>query len=276
MGVPARLCQRSLDELLPVQHRAGAFGDRLRLLLVAVVKGPKPEKYVAIEAPPSGTPLAWATFRWQIRRAAKDTGGEMTATVFSPDSGQVRAVFALGRQERIRVSGPHMPEAAAAGQDIALAVDAACLDDGRFCVAGTNTVALTGTLDRCMNKESPRLSMELHGGVVAGRELSLGFIMCNHAMASEVRGSLIAFACENDVPVHGWRCDHVVRHALEEGRRYAVPAMKCQASTLLKWPLPDGTRPKVMGALILILNEAGQVVDSICTEKPCNRTGICG
>ena len=437
---------------------------------VTVVKGPEPEKYAALEAPPSGTPLAWATFRWQIRRAAKDTGGELTATVFSPDSGQVRTVFALGRQERIRVSGPNLPEAVAAGQDIALAVDAACLDedrfvkrvrfwtsgeiprdatevsvapgledrgvlrytsggkrfmvqgtplelariyeptvwhgklavttndticgmavatddtgrsacgpvvrvagpvvakktwlerlgfkskgsdaggvqspgyptegsvavylfldggdasrklaqqvetyrraaphrihvlcfmegatpaplmsayrekhrvrqlpsavfDGQFCVVGTNTVALTGTLDRCMNKESPRLSMELHGGVVADCELSLGFIMCNHVRASEVRGSLAAFACENDVPVHGWRCDHVVRHALEEGRTFSVPAKKCQAPTLLKWPLPDGARPKMVGALILILNEAGQVVDSICTEKPCSRSGICG
>ena len=437
---------------------------------VTVVKGPEPEKYAAIEAPPSGTPLAWATFRWQIRRAAKDTGGEMTATVFSPDSGQVRAVYALGRQERIRVSGPQMPEAVAAGQEIALAVDAACLDedrfvkrvrfwhsgeiprdatevavapgleergilqfmaggkrlmvqgtpleltrlyeptvwrgklavatndaicgvavatddtgrsacgpvariagpevakktwlerlgfkgkspdaggvqptgyptegsvavylfldggdasrklaqqvetyrraaphrihvlcfmegatppplmgayrekhrvgqlpsavfDGRFCVAGTNTVALTGTLDRCMNKPSPRLSMELHGGVVAGRELSLGFIMCNHAMASEVRGTQTAFACENDVPVGGWWCDHIVRYALEEGRPYAVPAKKCQMPTLLKWTLPEGVRSKKVGALILLLNEAGQVVDSICTEKPCSRSGICG
>jgi hypothetical protein len=153
--------------------------------------------------------------------------------------------------------------------------------DGQFRVDGTNVVALTGTLDRCMNKPSPRLSMEVHGGVVAGRDLSLGFIMCNHAAPvsgapSAASGSMAAFAYENDMPVGTWRCDRVVRHVLQESANYTVPSGLCIPPMMLKWTLPAGAQPKQTGALILLLNEAGKVIDSLCTEKPCGRTGICG
>ncbi len=421
---------------------------------LSVIDGPTPTNYPSIDAPPSGTPKAWATFRWRLRRFQPDAGGDLAVTVSSADSGQVRAVYAQGPQTRINISGPLLPETVAGGQKVALAVDASCLDqdrylkrvrfwysseipsdadavdvpagleergilcftaggrqskvqgvpleltrkyepkvwrgtlvvpksgtfcgvaiatddagrtacgpvvrgaapkavvkqaealgypvegsvaaflfldasdasrrlaeqmetyrsaaphrihvlcfvegatpatvmtdyrkkfsvshlpaavfDGRYCVDGTNSVALTGTLDRCFNKPSPRLSMELHGGVVAGRELSLGFILCNHSSADEVRGGLSAFACESGVAVGGWRCDRVARQVLEENRRYNVPVKKCQAPTLLKWELPKGVQPSQTGALILIQDEAGQTIDSICTEKPCSRTGICG
>jgi len=482
---------------------------------IEVLRGPSPASYAAIEAPPSGTPKAWATFTWQVRRTAPDAGGELAVSVSSPDSGQVRATYALSQSTRISVGGPNLPEKIYVGQELQLVVEAACLDDdrylksvrfwysadiprgatavgiqpglekqgilryteggrelmvqgvpvelsrkyeptlwrgmvamptngtlcgvavaaddvghtacgpvvrgvvprprhaasegqgwfgrlprgamacaafafvvavaaalrrsavtglaaallavvsgvlcvmqprsagnkaetrdypvegsvavclfldagdasrrlaeqmesyrraaphrihvlcfvegetpapvmrswrdrfdvsrlpsavfdGRHCVDGTNTVALTGTLDRCFNKASPRLSMELHGGVVAGRELSLGFILCNHALPGEVRGSLAAFACENGLTVGEWRCDRIVRQVLEENQHYAVPAKMCKPPFLMKWILPESVRSSQTGALILIMDESGQVVDSICTEKPCSRTGICG
>lgn len=148
--------------------------------------------------------------------------------------------------------------------------------DATHCIDGTNTVALTGTLDRCFNKVASRLSMELHGGIIAKRELSIGFIMCNHVRATEVRGYIAAFAYESNVSVGTWRCQRVVRHLLEEKSAYAIPAKLCKPPLLLKWKLPEGVQPDQTGALILILDESGQVIDSICTEKPCLRTGICG
>ena len=37
---------------------------------VEVVAGPEPARYAVIEAPVSGTPKVWATFRWLLRRTS--------------------------------------------------------------------------------------------------------------------------------------------------------------------------------------------------------------
>jgi len=148
--------------------------------------------------------------------------------------------------------------------------------DAQTLVDGTNAVAVAGTLDRCFGKPASRLSMELHGGVIAGQELSLGFIMCNHASRHEARGAIAAFAFESGVTLDGWRCDRVVRNVMVEGRTYAIPMGKCQPPTMLKWNIPTGVSPEQTGALTVILDEAGRLIDSICTEHPCSRTGACG
>lgn len=479
---------------------------------LAMLAGPEPRNYAAIEAPPSGTPQAWATFQWRLQRTRPDTGGDLTVTVSSADSGQAQAIHALDRQSRIAVRGPELPGVLPAGQEAAIAVDAACLDpdrfvkhvrfwysteippgaeqielpatleergilrfamagrqlmvqgksidlarkyeptvwhgalpaqthgplhgvavatddagrtahgpvvhvaapgaaggvptggmrrwillgallllagitalvalrrpsvraaaaavllvsaiggllwsirpsagqnpepagyptnsstvaflfldrgeasrrlseqmetyrraaphrihvvcfvegltpaailnayrdrfhvvrtpsavfDGHALVDGTNAVAVAGTLDRCYEKPLSRLSMELHGGVIAGRQLSLGFIMCNHASRRDAHGSVSAFAVENGVPLDGWRCDHVVWQVMIEERQYAIPMGRCQAPAMMKWELPAGVAPAQVGALVLILDEEGRLIDSICTEQPCSRTGICG
>ena len=476
---------------------------------IAVMTGPEPTQYSAVEAPVSGKPEAWATFRWVVKRTSPDAGDSVTVTISSTDSEQVRATCALGQQSRISIKGPHLPDTLPAGQELALAVDAASLDqdhflksvrfwysteipaeaeavesspelsgrgilrfslggrqlmvqgqavglarkyeptvwhgvlpaqkcgplygvavavddagrtahgpivrvaapatgtvmvgvrwwvligsglaviiaavglvrrrggfavagvvlllavalealwftrspiarkaqapgyptdsstvvylfldrgepsrllaeqmetyrraaphrihvlnfvdgitpapimetyraryhvtraptavfDGYFSVDGTNAVAITGTLDRCFGKPTPGLSMELHGGVMAGHTLSLGFIMCNHASTHDAHGSLTTFGFENGVALDGWRCDHVVRQLMVEGRQFAIPVGKCQPPAMMKWEMPDGVVPGQAGALAVILDEKGRLIDSICTEHPCSRTGICG
>jgi hypothetical protein len=148
--------------------------------------------------------------------------------------------------------------------------------DGHAVVDGTNAVAVAGTLDQCFRKPSPRLSMDLHGGQMAGRLLSLGFIMCNHAARHEARGRVTAFAFENGVMLDGWRCDHVVRSVMLEDRTYSIPVGKCQPPAMMKWEVPAEVAPGRTGGLTVILDELGRLIDSICTERPCSRTGICG
>jgi hypothetical protein len=148
--------------------------------------------------------------------------------------------------------------------------------DARTIVDGANTAAIGGPLDRCLSKPSARLSMELHGGVIAGRQLSLGFLMCNHGVDHDVRGSTAMFAYESGVPLDGWSCDRVVRGEVAEDRSYAIPTGKCQPPLMLKWTIPTGTNPAHVGALTVVFDEQGRVIDSICTEKPCTRSGTCG
>jgi hypothetical protein len=148
--------------------------------------------------------------------------------------------------------------------------------DAYLTVDASNPAAVDGTLDRCFNKPPPRLSMEMHGGVIAGRELSLGFIMCNHGSRRDVRGSTAMFAFENGVAVGGWQCDHVVREQVAESRPFAIPTGKCQPPAMLTWRIGAGVDPKRVGALTIVLDEDGHAIDSICTEKPCARTGVCG
>ncbi len=491
---------------------------------VTVISGPEPASYDAIEAPVSGTPKAFATFRWRVTREDPDAEALLTITVSSADSGQVKGTYALGRQVACKVSGPQLPESLPLGETLPLAVDASCLDDNHFvqsvrfwytteipadaeavempedlaaqgiirfteggrrlmvqglsvdlarkyeptvwygtlpalahgplygvavavddtgraacgplvrsippaqpsasevkpaapesptrgpawwilagitalaagvgCVTlmvrrrrpavaafgamligvaslvvldqmrstpasshktslgyptdssvvvylfldrsdasrqlaqqmetyrtaaphrihvlcfvegvtpqtllatqrerfhvtqipavvldartlieSANAMAVPGTLDRCLARPPARLSMEMHGGVIAGQQLSLGFLMCNHGLDHEVKGSTTMFAYESGVPMEGWSCDRVVRGEVAEGRPYAIPTGKCQAPSMLKWPIPAGVNPAHVGALTIVFDEQGHPIDSICTEKPCARFGVCG
>ena len=434
---------------------------------ITVVSGPEPLNYAAIEAPVSGTPQVWATFRWRVKRTSPEAGTLLTVTVSSPDSGQVKATCDLMRQSRISIQGPRLPDFLTTGQDLAISVNAESLDQGRYLksvrfwysteipagaeqvqvlpdqtgrgimsysvagrqltaqgqsvdlvrkyeptvwrgvlpptmeaplvgvtvavddtgrsasgpvvrllppatltekfgalwrrlspgaskkapgypedsstvvylfldrsdasrqlaekmetyrravphrihvlafvegvtpaslldsyrgrfqitrlpavvydshavVDGTNALAVAGTLDHCFRKPSPRLSMELHGGVIAEKQLSVGFIMCNHASRRDAHGSVSAFAFENGMAVGGWRCDRVVRTVMMEGRTYSIPVGKCQPPAMMKWDIPTGVKPTQTGVLTVILDEQGRLIDSICTERPCSRTGICG
>lgn len=478
---------------------------------LSVLSGPEPARYESIEAPPSGTPQAWATFKWRLRKSHPDAPGEsLTVTVSSPGSGRVQATHTFDLQTRISIGGPRLPDRLPSGQALEIAVDAACLDPDRYvkrvrfwystevpagaepveptpdlaargilqfklagklrpvqgqsmdlarkyeptvwhgtipprreplygvalamddtgrtalgpmvrcaapvsagqpnvdptrwvgmgffltlvgCVAfallprrnalavagvvlliavaigfvwirspsarptddgagypvnastvaylfldggeesrqlaermetyrraaphrihllcfvegitpapilndqrarlhvtrlpsvvfdnhalvdGSDLAAIHGTLDQCYEKPTPRLSMELHGGLITGHQLSLGFIMCNHAARKDAHGSVSAFAFENGVLANGWRCDHVVRASILEHRRYAIPVGKCQAPALMQWSVPAGVAPTNTGVLTVILDRQGRLIDSICTERPCTRTGICG
>jgi hypothetical protein len=477
---------------------------------LSVLSGPEPAGYESIVAPPSGTPQAWATFKWRLRRSSPDAGKSFTAIVSSPGSGQVQATYSFDRQTRISVGGPRLPDRLASDQALEISVDAVSQDPNRYvkrvrfwystdvpagaepveptpdlaargilqfklagklrpvqgqfidlarkyeptvwhgtvpghpgplrgvalaiddtgrtasgpmvrsagpvsagqpnvastrwvgigffltlvgCVSfallprrnalavagvalliavaigfvwvrspsarptddgagypvnastvaylfldggeesrqlaermetyrlaaphrihllcfvegitpapilndqrarlhvtrlpsvvfdnhalvdGSDLAAIHGTLDRCYEKPTPRLSMELHGGWIAGHQLSLGFIMCNHAARQDAHGSVSAFAFENGVLANGWRCDHVVRASLLENRRYAIPVGKCQAPALMQWKAPAGVDSGKTGALTVILDRQGRLIDSICTERPCSRTGICG
>jgi hypothetical protein len=118
--------------------------------------------------------------------------------------------------------------------------------------------------------------MELHGSIIAGRSLSLGFIMCNHGSNVEMRGSTMSFVYENGVALDGWHCGWVVRQLGAPTRPFAIPPARCQPPTMLKWEIPPAVEPAHVGALMLILDKQGRVIDSICTEKPCTRAGVCG
>jgi len=475
---------------------------------MAITSGPEPLSYPAIEARPNGTPLAWAVFRWRLQRTKAESGNDLTITVSSPDSGQVKRIYTLGQQSSIKVSGPALPDVLPMRQDVPISVNATCLDQNRFVkdvrfwysteippeaekvdvppdlaargiirfsvagrqlmvqgqsvdlarkyepttwhgtlpaqtngplsgvavatddagktscgpvlrmvtpggattngntrlwmlvgaiisiiaalallrrggafavvgvvmlfavatgvvwiawtptatetaaggypansstvaylfldrgdssrllveqmetyrrvvphrlhvlcfvegvtpapvmsayreryhvgktptivfdghvsVDGTNAPAVAAALDTCFGKPASRLSMELQGGVIAGHELSLGFIMCNHASRHDAHGSVSAFAFENGVMLSGWRCDHVVRQVMLEDRQYAIPMGKCQPPAMFKWGIPDGVTPSQTGAVTVIMDEQGHLIDSICTERPCSRTGVCG
>jgi hypothetical protein len=475
---------------------------------LALLNGPVPLNYPAVVAPPSGTPLVWATFLWHLERTNSDSENEITVTVSSPDSGQVKATHTLGQQVRSSVTGPRLPEVLPLGQSIPISVEAACLDqdrflknvrfwysteipseaekvdvspdlaakgifrfsmsgkqlmvqgksvvlarkyepttwrgmlpaqklgslygvaiatddagktafgpvvhvaapanetksgnmrwwivvgaffatvlavvmirrrgvlavagiavllavaagiawivktpvvteaaavgyptnsstvvymfldqtessrmlaeqmetyrravphrlhmlcfvegvtpdsvmrtyrdryhvgrtptvvfDGHVSVEGTNGLAAACAMDRCFEKPASRLSMELRGGVIAGNELSLGFIMCNHASRKDARGSATAFAVENGVQLNGWQWEHVVRHVMMESRQYSIPTGKCQPPAIFKWEIPAGVIPSRISGLTVILDEEGHLIDSICTEGICSRTGVCG
>jgi len=142
-------------------------------------------------------------------------------------------------------------------------------------VAVNDAQAIEAKASACMSKDSPLLSMELRGGVIAGRTLSLGLIMCNHTSRPEASGHLSVFAFENHVAVGAWRCDHIVRRQLIADRSYHIPSKKCQPPSMMTWDLPNGVDATQVGALTLIFDDQNRLIDSICTERPCSRTGIC-
>ena len=148
--------------------------------------------------------------------------------------------------------------------------------DTRTLIDGANATAVPGALDRCLAKPPARLSMEMHGGVIAGQQLSLGFLMCNHGVDHEVRGSTAMFAYENGAQMGGWSCDRVVRGQVAQGRPYAIPSGKCQAPSMFKWTVPADVNAARVGALTVVFDGQGHPIDSICTEKPCTRFGTCG
>jgi hypothetical protein len=143
-------------------------------------------------------------------------------------------------------------------------------------VSGIDAQTVRNAVKAGLDKPSPLLSMELRGGVIAGHTLSLGFIMCNHAPRPDALGRLSVFTFENAVTLGDWRCDHVVREQLVTGRSYNIPQGKCQPPTVIKWDLPEKTDPSKVGALTIILDADGRLIDSICTEQPCARAGVCG
>lgn len=152
----------------------------------------------------------------------------------------------------------------------------AAVFDVQRLVPGTDPEAVRAAVQAGLDKPSPLLSMELRGGVIAGRALSLGFIMCNHAPRPAARGKLSVFTFENAVALGDWRCDHVVRAQLVAERSYDIPHGKCQPPTLITWDLPEKTDPAKVGSLTIILDAEGHPIDAICTEQPCLRAGACG
>jgi hypothetical protein len=147
--------------------------------------------------------------------------------------------------------------------------------DGHVRTDAGNPAMVDGTLDRCFNKAPPRLSMELHGGVIGNRHFSLGFIMCNHGLPQDARGNTAMFVFENGVSLGEWKCDRIAKYQVADARPFAIPVRKCLPPSMYKWEIPPSVDPARLGALVLVLDEQGHVIDSICTEKPCARTGVC-
>ena len=152
----------------------------------------------------------------------------------------------------------------------------AAVFDLQHLVSGTDLEAIRAAVQAGLDKPSPLLSMELRGGIIAGRALSLGFIMCNHAPRPDALGKLSVFTFENAVALCDWRCDHVVRAQLVAERSYNIPNGKCQPPTVITWDLPEKTDPTKVGSLTIILDADVHLIDSICTEQPCMRAGACG
>jgi hypothetical protein len=118
--------------------------------------------------------------------------------------------------------------------------------------------------------------MEMHGGLIAGRQLSFGFVMCNHGSRKDARGSTAMFAFENGASMGSWACDFAVREQVSESRPFAIPPGKCRPPSMLKWAVPSGVDPSRVGAMTVVFDEQGCAIDSICTEKTCTRAGVCG
>ena len=126
---------------------------------VTVLSGPEPATYAAIEAPPSGTPQVWATFRWRLQQTHPENGGELTLTVSSRGADAVRSIYALSPQSRIRINGPTLPDTYPAGKELPIAVDATCLDQDRF----VKTVRFCYSTDIPANAQNVELPADLAG-----------------------------------------------------------------------------------------------------------------
>ena len=135
---------------------------------------------------------------------------------------------------------------------------------------------VAAVIETSLQKEPSRLSMEMREGLSTTQQVSSGFIMCNHSPRPNAVGAVTAFALERQVQVGSWQCRSVVRQVLAQDKSFAIPAGKCQPPLIMQAELPSGVNPAKISSIILVVDENGRLIDAICTEKPCSRTGICG
>ena len=131
-------------------------------------------------------------------------------------------------------------------------------------------------IQKALEKPPSRLSMELRDGLGGSQQITSGFIMCNHSPRPNAVGKVSAFAVEKFVRIGSWQGRYLVRQVLAQDRSFAIPAGKCQAPLIMRGELPSGVNPAQISTITVIVDEAGNLIDAICTEKPCSRTGVCG
>ena len=150
------------------------------------------------------------------------------------------------------------------------------LFDGYWAVTEPSEAALQRALEACLKKPEPKLSMELHGGIIAKTNLSLTFLVCNHVSKLDFDGIVQVYVYEHGVSVGSWECDFAFRKLLETQPDYRITAGKCQQPMILTWRLPDEVDPANVRVLALVYDSAHKLLDSICSDKGCTRTGVCG
>jgi hypothetical protein len=149
------------------------------------------------------------------------------------------------------------------------------LFDGYWYVTEPSEDMLEQAVQGCLKKTGPRLSMELRGGIIGGTSLSETFLLCNHLSSLDFDGMIMAYAYENQVSMGTWKADFVCRKLLKIQDGYHIKSGMCLQPLIITWALPEKVDPQKVGVLGIVYDKTRKLLDSVCSEKQCSRTGIC-
>ena len=146
--------------------------------------------------------------------------------------------------------------------------------DGYWTIPDPTEEELRRAVERCLDKRPPGLSMEMLAGPIADR-YSVTFETCNFTSKLDFDGIAEVYVTEDGVPVGSETCDNVFRTLLHTERKYHISSGKCQTPILVSWPVPDGTDPSKLGALVILYDSSHKLLDSLCSDGECTRASVC-
>lgn len=135
--------------------------------------------------------------------------------------------------------------------------------------------SLNLAIETCLKKPDPKLSMELQAGPIADH-LAATFQMCSHSSRLDFDGSVEVYAFERQVSMGSFVCEAAALALVAVDEKFHVSTDKCHPPMVLAWPVPSGKNPHRLGILVLVRDRAHKLVDSICSDRTCSRTGKCG
>ncbi|UCC67518.1 MAG: hypothetical protein JSV79_10365 [Armatimonadota bacterium] len=146
--------------------------------------------------------------------------------------------------------------------------------DGYWVVSDPTEEELRRAVDSCLEKRSPGLSMEMLAGPIADR-YSVTFEACNLTSKLDFDGIVEVYITEHGVPIGPWSCDHVFRGLIHTEQKYHISSGKCQTPILVSWPIPAGTDPSKLRALVILYDSSHKLLDSLCSHSECTRASVC-
>jgi len=153
--------------------------------------------------------------------------------------------------------------------------DAPCaVLDGYWTVAHPTEEELRPAVERCLEKKSPGLSMEMLAGPIADR-YSVTFEACNFASKLDFDGIVEVYVTENGQAIGQGTYDHVFKSLVHTEQKYHISGGKCQPPILVSWPIPAGTDRATLGALAVLYDSSHKLLDSLCSDSQCARSSVC-